>query len=366
MRNHETHETRESHETHDERSRACLAEARNELDARRRDAGFTLIEAIIAACLAMVVLSSALGAFNSSMGLADTSRIVSETNHSLQAAMSLMVRDLLQTGQGIPTGGIPLPSGGGSTAVNRPAPGAATFPAAWETLPAIAPGSALGPTVLGVQTDIVNIIYRDATINLNQFPLDAIAADGLTATVNAATNIGGADGLRAGDIILFTNPNGNAMQTVTQVAGQVVTMATGDTMNLNQPGAAAGNLLAIADAGVFPPTTAVRVTMVSYYVDNTTDPTLPRLVRQVNNGPRLAIALGVENLQFTYDIVDGATNPINVDAPSGSNSAHQIRKVRLTLAARSIDPGPVTHQFMRNSMATDVGLRSLSYVDRYK
>lgn len=341
------------------RKRACRAEAQS------AEAGFTLIEAIIAACLAMIVLSSALSAFNSSMGLADTSRIVSETNHSLQAAMSLMVRDLLQTGQGIPTGGIPLPSGAGATAINRPAPAAATFPA-WETLPAISPGSALGPTVLGQQTDIINIVYRDPTIDLNQFPLDAIAADGSTATVNAATNIGGADGIRPGDLILFSNPSGNAMQMVTSVAGQVITMATGDPMNLNQPGAAAGNLLAISDAGVFPPTTAVRVTMVSYYIDNTTDPTLPRLVRQVNNGARLAIALGVENVQFTYDIVDGAANPINVDEPTGANSAHQIRKVRLSLSARSLDAGPVTHQFMRNTMATDVGLRSLSYVDRYK
>ena len=39
--------------------------------------------------------------------------------------------------------------------------------------------------------------------------------------------------------------------------------------------------------------------MVSYYIDVVTDPTLPRLVRQVNNGAPLAIALGVENLQFT-------------------------------------------------------------------
>jgi type II secretory pathway pseudopilin PulG len=342
------------------RKRACRAEARS------AEAGFTLIEAIIAACLAMIVLSSALSAFNSSMGLADTSRIVSETNHSLQAAMSLMVRDLLQTGQGIPTGGIPLPSGAGASAVVRPAPGTATFPSTWETLPAISPGSALGPTVLGVTTDIINIVYRDPTIDLNEFPLDAIAPSGQTMTVNTGTNIGGADGLRPGDLILFTNPNGNAMQVVTAVSGQDVTMSPSDPMNLNQPGAAAGNLLAIADAGVFPPTTAVRVTMVSYYVDVVTDPTLPRLVRRINNGPQLAIALGVENVQFTYDIVDGATNPINVDAPSGANSAHQIRKVRLFLSARSLDPGPVTHQFMRNSMATDVGLRSLSYVDRYK
>jgi type II secretory pathway pseudopilin PulG len=333
----------------------------------RRDAGFTLTEAIIAAALSMVVLGAALSAFNSSMGIADTSRIVSETNHSLQAAMSLMVRDFIQTGQGIPTGGIPLPSGTGSAAVNRPAPAASTtFPVAWTTLPAIAPGANLGPTVLGVVTDSINLLYADPTLALNATPLDAIAADGSTMTVNAGTNIGGADGLRPGDLILFSNPNGNALQTVTDVTGQVVTMATGDPMNLNQPLAEAGNLVALSSGGVFPPTTARRVLMVSYYLDVVTDPSLPRLVRQVNAGPRLAIALGVENLQLTYDVVDGVTNPINVDEPAVANSAHQIRKARIFISARSLDQSPVTHQYMRNSMATDVGLRSLSYVDRYK
>ena len=35
--------------------------------------------------------------------------------------MSLMVRDFIQTGQGIPAGGIPMPTGLGSVAVRRPA-----------------------------------------------------------------------------------------------------------------------------------------------------------------------------------------------------------------------------------------------------
>ncbi len=126
-------------------------------------------------------------------------------------------------------------------------------------------------------------------------------------TVDPGTNILGADGLRVGDLILFSNANGNALQMITRTDGtQTVFFDVGDALNLNQPGAAQGNLIGIqSNPGVFPPTTATRVMMISYYVDVVTDPTLPRLVRQVNNGPRLAIALGVENLQFSYDLVDG-------------------------------------------------------------
>src|SRR5262249_45488656 len=118
--------------------------------------------------------------------------------------------------------------------------------------------------------------------------------------------------------------------------------------------------------GVYPPTTATRVNMISYYIDNVTDPTVPRLVRQINGGQPLAIALGAENLQFSFDFVDGVNNPANQKNVPNGNSANQIRKVNLFLSTRSSDRNPQTNDFFRNSMGTEVGLRSLSYVNRYQ
>ena len=187
-------------------------------------------------------------------------------------------------------------------------------------------------------------------------------------TVNAATPITGATGIKAGDLILFSNALGNALQMVTVTpTTQTVSFDAGDPMRVNQRGAPQGTIMNLQSSpGVFPPTTATRVLMISYYIDTVTDPTLPRLVRRVNMEPNLAIAMGVENLQFTYDLVDGVTNPTNVDEPAAGNSANQIRKVNLFLSARSQDPNPQTNQYFRNSMATQVGLRSLSFVDRYR
>jgi hypothetical protein len=167
---------------------------------------------------------------------------------------------------------------------------------------------------------------------------------------------------------LFSNPLGTALRMVTQNPnGQLVTMMPGDPMAINQDAAAEGTILNLQTGpGAYPPTTATRVLMVTYYIDNVTDPTLPRLVRQVNVGPRLAMALGVENVQLTYDLVDGVNNPTNVDEPPPANSANQIRKVNLFVAARSLDKMPTLDQFFRNSMATQVGLRSLSFMDRYQ
>jgi hypothetical protein len=344
---------------------------RGRVRARRSgEAGFTLSEALIAVAVTLVVVTTAVNTFTQSVSVADTSRSVSETNQTLQVGMSLMVRDLVQTGQGIPLGGIPLPSGAGSRPVLRPGPVnlALTFPAAGTTLPALSPGADLGPTVLGVPTDLITFLYADRTLALNEFPLVNITAAGDTITVDNRTALTGADGLRAGDLLLISNALGHALRMVTAPPnGQDVSMNAGDPLDLNQTAAAQGTILNLQTGpGVYPPTTATRLLMLTYYVDTIGDPAAPRLIRRVNAGGELAIARGVENLQLSYDLVDGTTNPTNVPTPPAANSPHQIRKVNLFLAARSLELVPTMNQFFRNSMGTQVGLRSLSFVDRYQ
>ena len=248
---------------------------------KRTDAGFTLAETLVAMALTAIVISAAIETFNRAIGLFDTSRRVSETDETLQAAMSLMVGDFIQTGSVIPLGGVPIPSGTGSNAVARPGPGTLSFAANLTTLPAISPGGALGPTVIGVATDIVNVFYADQTLNLGQFPLAAISANDQTITVNNGTT-----GLQIGDLILFSNALGNAVGMVTGLpGGQQVVFAAGDPLGINQPNAPQGTILNLQSGpGVYPPTTATRILMISYYIDNVTDPTLPRLIRQINAG----------------------------------------------------------------------------------
>jgi len=333
---------------------------------RDHDAGFTLAEMLIALALTAIVLSAAIETFARAADVFSASRRVSETDETLRAAIGLMARDFIQTGRGIPPGGIPLPSGAGATALKRPGPGHLTFAGSPTTLPAVSPGGGLGPSVTGVTTDIVNVLYADQTLNLGQFPLASISANGQRITVDAATTISGPTGLRTGDLILFSNSIGNAIGMVTSLpGGQDVVLAPGDPMNVNQPTAAEGTILNLQQApGVYPPTTATRILLVSYYVDNTTDPALPRLIRQINAGPPLAIALGAENLQLSYDFTDGVNNPVNQKSTPPTNSPSQIRKVNLFLATRSLDKSARTNDYFRNSMGTGVSLRSLSVIDR--
>ena len=106
-----------------------------------------------------------------------------------------------------------------------------------------------------------------------------------------------------------------------------ITFANGDSLKLNQTAAAqpatwrrfARRRRPTRCRTASIPTTATRVRMISYYLD-TTVPNHPRLVRRINNGHPTtfnnalgtAVAIDIENLQFTYDLADGVTNPSNV------------------------------------------------------
>lgn len=78
-----------------------------------------------------------------------------------------------------------------------------------------------------------------------------------------------------------------------------------------------------------------------------------------------------------YDLADGVNNPSNVrmdddDLNGGSVNCptscypNQIRKVNIVLSARSRLPRRGTQQFFRNRLVTQVSLRSLAFVDRYR
>jgi type II secretory pathway pseudopilin PulG len=357
--------------------------------AHRDDAaGFSLIELLIASAISMVIVGAILTAMTDVYRLNDLAQQTNALNGNLRTAMDLMIRDFLQVGQGLPAGRVVLiPSGGGSGPINRPGPPgtAYTFPVGAIELPAVTEGPGLGPMINGVTTDMITTLAVDSAFET--VGLTALAADGSTMTVDPAVNItdGGPDDLRVGDIIMFTKGALSALQVVTAVNGQTVTFNTGpeDPLNLNQRGAANGTIMQLlADAPpdvpspVFLPTRASRIRMVSYYLDALTDPTTPRLVRRLNSGQGMTVAFAVENLQISYDLADGVTNPTNVRmtaadldgsgrcAPSPC-SQNQIRKLNVVLTGRSARRAP-TGQFLHNTLASQVSLRSLAFVDRYR
>ncbi len=338
---------------------------------RREERGLTLVEVLISLAVSLVVLAGSYQALHHARVAAELTTLIADGTQNLRAAVVQMTRDIIQTGRELPNAGIPIPFTTGS-AVNRPLqPGTSqTFPAAWETLPSICPGSGIGPTINNVATDTLTVLYSDQSLDLNEYPLTALQSNGSRMTVDSRTDISAAsNGLKPGDLIWFTNAIGNAVQTVTSVSGQYVYFASGDTADvygLNARTAPQGTILQIRSGGTFPVTSATRVVMVTYYLDTTTAPGQFRLMRRVGFGTPRLIATGIENLQVTYDIVDGTTNPTNQPEPVAPHTPSQIRKVNLWLSEQAAPGFSVTRRVLRSSVATQVSLRSMSFFDRYR
>lgn len=335
--------------------------------------GFTLMELMIASAIMLVVLAGAMTAFEEARRIVDNSTRIVDAGQNLRASANLIVRDLLQTGRNIPTSGIPVPTGSGIAVIKRPGPltaagTAQTLAAGTTSIAGVIPGAALGPLLNGVTTDAVSVLYDDPTLALNAWPLTSVAADGSSAVVDTRTSIttiGAA--VAAGDLIMFNNAVGYAVQQVTRVSGQTMYFeTTGDSFGFNQRTATAGSIMQIKSGASFPPTSATRILMITYYLDAVTVPAQPRLVRATNFRTAQIVAGNIDNLQLSYDVVDGVTNPVNQKTPVSPNTPQQIRGVNLFLMARGTPVQRPTGQTVRSGMATQVTLRSMSFVARYR
>jgi type II secretory pathway pseudopilin PulG len=387
---------------------------------KRKIAGFTLIELLGAMGITMILLYAAAILFRDASQSNDMVAQGSDMSENLRAGLNMIQLDLQQAGTGIPTGGIPIPFTAPcdtTPRINRPMlNGTSTFPypgaTCESTIPAVEPGSMMGPAITAPDatagtpanpnsiTDEITMLYADNTAGLDGRPVNQPATAGppanpgcpngklqlsgttLTATfdvtcvnlTNAAA--GNVITINPGDLIMFTNNLGTALLTVTGVAGQALTFQSGDAFKLNGRTEAAGTIQQMETGGVscgggaacFPTTLATRIWMITYYLDNLTSPPYTRLIRQVNMNPPTPVGETLENLQFTYNYVDGVNNPSNQPSVPAGNSESNIRSVNVYLGARS---SHAVHQgnqtiYARSNLMTQVSLRSLAYVNRYK
>ena len=387
----------------------------------KKQSGFTIIEMMVAMAVALIALAATVAAFRDSANTNQRVSLKADISDNLRAGMNFIQQDLIQAGTGIPVGGIAIPNTGtpgsgcvgGVSAVNRPALVASslTFPKCNTTLPAVEPGDGLGnpintPDASSVTpTDLITMMYVDNTLGLDNKPINQapFAADpGCAGTISPTgdsvffdnttmylgkincTDLSKANiPVSPGDLILFSNANGNAIQTVTAASGQTLTftsgLGAGDAFALNGTGKPAGTIIQLQNYttnaagvrtynGTYPPTTASRIWMISYYLDDTTDPGRVRLMRRTNFNPAVVVGETIENLQFTYNYVSGGTVLSNQPGVPVNFSENQIRSVGVYLGARSDNAVNTTgtSAYLRNSIQTQVCLRSLSYVDQYK
>lgn len=374
----------------------------------KKASGFTLVELMISMAVTLIVLAATLAAFKDATQANQDVSAREDMADNLRAGMNLITQDLLQAGTGIPTGGISIPSTAGTGAcpnglsnVNRPVlTGTAKFPQCNLFLPAVEPGNAMGPFITApdatslVNTDIITVLFQDnlstsgaylvgmdaTPINGPSCPAGSITAAGDRVTFDPncfslGSLVASGVSINPRDLIMFANANGNALQTVTGVSGNALDFVAGDALNLNGTNAPNGTIKQIqnysVDAsgnkvfnlGTYPPTTATRIWMITYYLDNIADPAHVRLTRRVNFNTPQPVGETLENLQFTYNFNDGVTaNQLTVPPDHTEN---QIRSVNLYLGTRSTNFIPGLNRYLRENFQTQVTLRSMAYKNLY-
>jgi prepilin-type N-terminal cleavage/methylation domain-containing protein len=387
----------------------------------KRQTGFSLIELMVSMAVLIIVAAAAVAALVQAQHVTAAVGLEANTQQNLRAGMHMLVRDLTQAGEGIPTAGVTIPNTAGVSAIPRPGPGgaAALFPAT-STLAQVTPGWTLGedaktvnPVTLAVQdgllkTDIITVLYVDDTLvssapgpggipapQLNAYPVVNPAAPGpactgamdpagasVTLAPSCFTLPGGPVPLNPGDLIMFHNTNGSALEFVTSIVPPIIFFAGGDPASLNATGLPSGTVTTLNVGAT--PTDISRVWMVTYYINSNTNPSQPLLIRQVNypNYPTVAtatypaqqVADFIENLSFSYDLLNStapagtyALGPGDAPTPVAPDTPFNIRAVNVTLSARSERPYTANNvpQYFRNNLSTQVSVRSMAFVNAF-
>jgi type II secretory pathway pseudopilin PulG len=355
-------------------------------------AGFSLIELIVAMGLLTVIMGVTLAGLSDVMKSNDLVVSLASMNNNLRAGTDLMIRDLLQAGSGLPSShDVSIPNGNNSQRVRIPGPPGTNFelPANWTEFPAVMPMNGAGPVINGVATDVLAVLMGDNAFM--DVTLSAVANTQVTVSPGVNLNAG-ADRVVAGQLMIISKGSFNTLVQVSSVdvANRVIRFVNGDSLRLNQSGAEAGNMTALnAEDPVNSAanTRISRLRLITYYIDATTDPAHPRLVRRVNNGHPTtfdnallgtAVATDIYDLQFTYDISNGTNNPGGVamsaadmfnanGACSPANCAPtQVRKVNLRLRARAPNQVSSAARFVENTLESQVSLRAMAFIDRYR
>lgn len=354
------------------------------------DAGYSLLELLVSMGIFTVIMGATMG------GLADVIKgneavlQMASMNNSVRAGMDLMVRDLLQVGSGLPAShAVAIPSGVGAVPVRIPGPPGTAFQTQVGdlTLPAVIPFPGQGPTINGVATDALTVLMADNAFL--DIALSSVANNNVV--VVPGTNLStGPDRVTPGQLMLISKGSNNTLVQVTSVdaSARRLTFADGDSLNLNQGGAANGNLPALnaqAPVNSAAATRISRIRMISYYLEDSTDVDHPRLIRRVNNGDPMtfdndlgtAVALDAVDLQFAFDIVNGTNNPGDVEMTSadlvGTGACApdpcgrtQVRKVNVDVTARSQNKVPPRMVYLHNTLESQVSFRGMAFVDQYR
>lgn len=378
--------------------------------AKKTESGFTLLEAMIAAIVGLIMMLAATAIFRQATNAMFVVTQRAETQQNMRAAVELMTKDIGMAGAGLPTGGLQLPTGSASlVACNQTGscyvPGdvyppntiAGTTNYMYGILPGFGNGVQNGTAITaapGATNDSITSIYCDYNFQLSNFTWNFTsttqATVGTIASPNTAypTNILAPGGLNVGDLIFFlvaspgpgTGNQGTSSSQTAAIVAEItgiptsteVQFASGDALNFNQSSSTANSLAyeiktlgASLGTAAGDNVTACRLEAVTYFLQvPATGGTVqaPRLMRQVNGLNAIPVADNIINLQFSYDIINSSNNSINANVSNpiaAGLSPGLAQKVNLWVMGQGLISGNNRSQSMY--LASSVSLRDMSF-----
>lgn len=324
-----------------------------------------------------------------------------DTQENMRAGIDIMARDIALAGAGVPSGGIQLPTGAGNNGLskygcdqsgachvvahNYPANGASTN-YLYGIIPGYLNGVESGAAILAAPAPAVNdsltVAYCDYNFPLFQYKgvFTGVSGAGMTLTAIAGDTpppINGAGGVQVGDLVMVSGASLTAVGEVTNISWNsgtstgTIAFANGDPLNINQSGAASGNLAAVASAAAGGSVSVIRLYVVTYYLTTATAaypgaPQTVRLMRQVNGLTPVPVADEIINLQVAYDTYNSTTNALDANQPNPigvAESPNNIQKINLIVMGESISNWGNKSQ--NSYLATDVSARNMSFRNRY-
>jgi len=334
--------------------------------------GFTLIEMSISAAIGLALITAAAQLYSKALTVSMVTSQRAQLQQDFRAATNLLQRDISMAGagalgqQGLANNAVGLPNTGikpvypcSLTTCNYINGAPVAYPSSGTPLMySIIPGPSFGITVNAAAgpTDIITIVSADVNLQLNcytasidntgtvvTFTLPAVLPSTcvLPPGVAAPADINNAVvGLQKGDMVMFGT---NAVGVVTSITScgvgcAVVSFAASDPGHINQPGipGSTGNLAQFVSTTVPTPAStpipvaAVRVLVVTYYLDiSPSDGVTPRLMRIQNGQLPAPVAENVVYLKFTYDVIQNGTVTTNQASLPPGTSPNMITKVNI-------------------------------------
>jgi prepilin-type N-terminal cleavage/methylation domain-containing protein len=377
---------------------------------RNRTQGFTMLELMVSMALGLLVMAAMASLFKIGMNSTILVEQRTEAQEEMRVGMDLMVKDLSLAGAGLPSGGVQLPTGAGNNGLSKfgcdqsgtchivnhtyPTNGASTN-YMYGIIPGYENGVEGGASITAAPApainDSVTVIYADYNFPLSQYNAQFPSVNGTSVNLTASATpypplINSAGGIQQGDIIMITGGGITAVGEVTNLSANgtggtasatgVLNFANTDPLNLNQSGAALGNLAQVAAAtGVNTNVASItRLYVVTYYLSTTATaayagaPQTVRLMRQVNGLPPVPVADNIINLQFAYDTYNSSVTPAVLDASEANpigvgESPNNIQKIDLVVMGQSINNWGNKSQNLY--LATDVSASNMSFRNSY-